>query len=69
MAAWSLPVAWHGTRSRPCATGMWGRYGVEVTRLAGDGQGTERGLKGLSCWSRSNSSCSACLAVTLDEHS
>jgi hypothetical protein len=38
MAAWSLPVAWHGYAQPACATGMWGRYGVEVTLLAGDVQ-------------------------------
>ena len=34
MAAWSRPVAWHGSRSRPRATGMWG----ETVLVAGDGR-------------------------------
>jgi hypothetical protein len=34
-----------GTRSRPRVIGMWGRYGVEVTLLAGDGQRYERGCE------------------------
>ena len=70
MAAWYLPVAWHGYAQPSTRDRDVGSCGVEVMLVAGDGRrGTERGVEELSCWSRSSRVCSASLAVTLDEHS